>query len=493
MAKDRKVVYKLDVEVASGAKGTFADFGAEFKNVRMEADAAIKSVRELNQTRSAGGTRAGGGGSGGGSSGGSRSGLSSFDAGMRSGSASVAAERREREQNMRERMSAARQLANEESKALERSIMLRERAEKASIANTKRIVDGYRMIGAGAASAARSAVLFGATSEESAEKMLKMILRFEAVISLLQSAKFIGGGLEKILGQSGSAAMLAKLSGIGGRMAAGIGLGGAAAGSGAGAAALSAGAAAASAAAAPAAIIAVGATVGTALVDFAKNMVKARENGAKGSDALSRATRDTLEGFASLFDTTHTSRIIDGRTLARNEARQNVLDYKLARGEILQGRENDKTPLINARMFLQASGGRVDDASLLKGTSAVFDETQRSLASMNARKSRLQAAGQFDFAERVNTLNMEHGRLQQAVELRQKMFDLEMRTNSSGLQASKERLSLLEQELDKRQQFLKESQRERMAAAEYFSKVWRVKRARRSKRGIRSRPATFSA
>lgn len=116
-----------------------------------------------------------------------------------------------------------------------------EAAAKSQIAAAKRIqaenlkvLSGYSQIAGGILSTARAAIFLAGANEESAQKMLKMVMYAEALASAFSGARGVIGGLAKVGGSAAAGGMGRSL--VGG--AAGGAVGGAAAGGGGAAAGL---------------------------------------------------------------------------------------------------------------------------------------------------------------------------------------------------------------------------------------------------------------
>lgn len=283
MAKERKVVYSLEVVEGGGNKQAFANTEAGIKAATAALKEHTAARKEFERTSAASQRRAGRvGGSG-----------SAFSEGMDRAAMNAAKqaatdERRERERNIADieraaqrerRVLAERVRANvEASRAISaaareanaagwkrrqaaagaggsamagdmfsdadakqavgeiaREHTRAEQAAKRHHAEQMKVLNGYAQIGGAITQAARAAIFFGATNEETAQKMLKMVLYAEGIVSAFSAAKNLAQGLGKVLGPSafggagGAAAGAAGAAGAGWLTKAGLAAGGAAA------------------------------------------------------------------------------------------------------------------------------------------------------------------------------------------------------------------------------------------------------------------------
>jgi len=196
MAKERKVIYSLEVKEGSGATANVDHLIRKYKELKAAAQGANAAIAEAARAEGAARSAAarasvgvGGGSGGSGVGGGSRSsGPSPFARGMSAAAQAAREERIEREANLK--------------------AMLKEAGHRRHVAasvealakSTLRQVDGYRQLGIGALEAARGIAYMGLVGEESSQKILKGLIAVEAMVSLAGATKNIGGGLLKLGG-----------------------------------------------------------------------------------------------------------------------------------------------------------------------------------------------------------------------------------------------------------------------------------------------------
>ena len=276
MAKERKVVFSLEVVEGDGNKQAFANTEAGIKAATEALKQHTAARKEYDRTNAASGRKGRAGGTG-----------SSFADGMdraalNAAKQAAADERRERERNIADiqraadrekRILADRVRANvEASRAINaaareanaagwrrrqaaagggagggmpadsfsdadakqavgeiaREHSRAEQAAKRHHAEQMKVLSGYSQIGGAITQAARSAIFFGATNEENAQKMLKMVLYAEGMVSAFSAAKNLAQGLGKVLGP-GAAGGVGAAGGAGWLSKAGLAAGGIAA------------------------------------------------------------------------------------------------------------------------------------------------------------------------------------------------------------------------------------------------------------------------
>jgi hypothetical protein len=270
MAKERKVVFSLEVVEGDGNKQAFANTEAGIKAATAalkEHTAARKEYDRTNAASAKRGSRAGG--------------ADSFSRGMdraeiNAAKQAAADERRERERNIADMQRAAQRekqiLADRVRANLEASRQIREAARQAnadswrrrqsaasatggtftatdsfSDADAKRavgeigrehsraeqaaarhhaqqmkVLGGYVQIGGAITQAARAAIFFGATNEDTAAKMLKMVLYAEGIVSAFSAAKNLSQGMGKVLGGAAGGAVAGTVGGAAGGAGAGL-------------------------------------------------------------------------------------------------------------------------------------------------------------------------------------------------------------------------------------------------------------------------------
>jgi len=201
VAKERKVVYSLEVVEGAGNKQAFDNTEAGIRAATAALKENTAAKKENDRVNSASPNRKGSG-----------SRADAFSRGMDKAEINAAKqlaadEKREREYNIRESQRAGQQA---------------EREAKKRIAENQKIYSGYVQIAGGVTQAARAAILLGASSEDSAKQMLKMVLVGEGIVSTFSAVKNIGQGLSKAFGAGGVHPFA--IAGLaGGAAAAGIG------------------------------------------------------------------------------------------------------------------------------------------------------------------------------------------------------------------------------------------------------------------------------
>jgi len=270
MAKERKVVFSLEVVEGDGNKQAFANTEAGIKAATAALKEHTAARKEYDRTNAASAKR-----------GGRAGGADSFSRGMdraeiNAAKQAAADERRERERNIADMQRAAerekRILSDRVRANLEASRQIREAARQAnadswrrrqsaasatggtftatdsfSDADAKRavgeigrehsraeqaaarhhsqqmkVLSGYVQIGGAITQAARAAIFFGATNEDTAAKMLKMVLYAEGIVSAFSAAKNLAQGLGKVVGGAAGGAVAGTVGGAAGGAGAGL-------------------------------------------------------------------------------------------------------------------------------------------------------------------------------------------------------------------------------------------------------------------------------
>jgi len=341
MAKDRKVIYTLGLATDSGAAREAAAFAKHFKDVETNARAAQKAVKDASAAVASSG----------------RSGKGGFGAGYDKAAAAesrraMVDERREREANIRAVIDSQKNL---------------DRATKQSAAlTTKAWKDTGQAVGAATGAFVaygRAVVLASAADEESAQRMLQKIAKFEAFASVLTGTISLvkaGTSAWKAYQAAAAAAALAQGAGMAGR----AGMGGLLAG-GLAAGAKTIGGAVGSAASNPLTGVAM-LTAGVITAGY--SVTRAKQAGKSAMDGLKDTGNLLYEGMTEFLGITDRAgdaakaweaRMASGRENI-NSAGQRMIDMEGRRREISGlGRElsmlGGKTELDRAKIGLQHS------------------------------------------------------------------------------------------------------------------------------------------
>lgn len=265
MAKERRVVYTLDIETGKGNASAAKAATDHFKEVERAARAAQKAVNDANSAASRGG-RGGAGGKAGGFSAG-------YDKAARAEMRqALADERRENEATIRANLASQKQAEKEAAaakKATAKDVLATQKAaakeaadfekqmarqvstlgkqygdrerlgKQADAATTKAWKDAGQAVGAATGAVVaygRAVVLATAADEESSQRMLQKIARFEAFASVLTgTVSLVKAGTSAWKAYQAAAAAAAIAQGAGGAARVGAGgllAGGLAAGAG---------------------------------------------------------------------------------------------------------------------------------------------------------------------------------------------------------------------------------------------------------------------
>lgn len=495
MAKERKVVYSLEVVEGDGNKQAFANTEAGIKAATAalkEHTAARKEYDRTNAASAKRGGRAGGSGS-------------SFADGMAKAELNAikqaaADERRERERNIADMQRAAQRekqiladrvranveanraitqsarAANADSwrrrgnmapssafqptdgfsdadakRAVEdlgRAHTVAEREAAKHHAQQMKVLGGYVQIGGGIMQAARAAIFFGATNEDNAQKMLKMVLIGESLVSTFSAVKNIAGGLGKVLGTGGIGGMAG--GGIGGMLAGGgLAAGGALAGKAAGIAAI--------------------AGAGMMGLDAIRSRIRGENVGSNLRDG-SRVVTDWIGLTDSVGDN---QRDMLGR-LGRAENR--------TMGDGLRPRLNS---------LAQNHRGGLDRAETLAGIMAGGPGMGGQLAAVQAKQSLAakeltQAGTRWNLPElngadgllaRQGVGQRELEAAERMVRLTTERHQIELQINRDSIEGSRQRIRNLEQERDIRMGYLTAGAADRRRGAENFAAMSKADQA----------------
>lgn len=312
-------------------------------------------------------------------------------------------------------------------------------------AQQMRVLGGYVQIGHGAMQAARAAIFFGATNEDNSQKMLKMVLIGESLVSTFTAARDIAAGLGKVLGAGG----------IGGGALRGLLAGGGLAG-------------------------------GAAFAGKAAGIAVATGAGIIGLDALQsyrrggNVTADLRDGARAVSDWT-------GLT-------DNVGDHRRAWSASLTNAENrtmgDKLRPQLSRLQQFHRGG-LDRAEDLAGLLAGGPSPAAQLAAVQAKQSlaqkeldragtrwklpELQGADGAIVREGVARRELEAS--ERMLRLTAERHQIEVAINRDSISASQQRIRNLEQERDARRAMMAEAAGERRSGAAAFYEKSPVQRA----------------
>lgn len=371
MAKDRKVIYTLEIEAGKGNASAAKTAADHFKEVERAAKAAAKAVNEANTATSRGG-RGGAGGKGGFAAG--------YDKASRAEMrAALADERRENEANIRatlaKKKAAIKEAADFEKQmarqvgTLGKQYGQRERLGKqADMATTKAWKDAGQAVGAATGAMVaygRAVVLASAADEESAQRMLQKIARFEAFASVLTgTVSLVKAGTSAWKAYQAAAAAAALAQGAGGAARAGMGSQIAGIAGRAGKAGLIAGG--------------IGLAAGAGMVGLSAIGGIAQGKGVR--ESLGKAARDIWEGVTEFLG------ISDRAASAAKEAKERAaqarqyLEDADARFGIREGGEREMLALNRERGMLGPGSDEAKVRAALKGTrnEISFKESQQS-------------------------------------------------------------------------------------------------------------------